>query len=89
MLSVLYFITVTVGVFLFALSLVLYILIYIYRIRNLEAKHFMWRKKSLFKQQRLDFFLVSDTLQANIKAAGIIPAVQSDHSAITNAMPSF
>ena len=55
----------------------------IYRIRNPEAKHFTWRRKSLFKQRRLDCFLVSDTLQENIKAVGIIPSVQSNHSAMT------
>ena len=55
----------------------------IYRIRNPEAKHFTWHRKSPFKQKRSDFFIVSDTLQDNIKAVGIIPSVQSDHSAIT------
>ena len=55
----------------------------IYRIRNPEVKRFTWRRKSPFKQRRLDCFLVSDTLQENIKAVGIIPSVQSDHSAIT------
>ena len=55
----------------------------IYRIRNPEAKRFTWRRKSPFKQRRLDCFLVSDTLQENIKAVGFIPSVQSDHSAIT------
>ena len=55
----------------------------IYRIRNPEAKRFTWRRKSPFKQRRLDCFLVSETLQENIKAVGIIPSVRSDHSAIT------
>ena len=58
-------------------------LCHIYRIRNPEAKHFMWCRKSPFKQRRLDCFLVSDTLQENIKAVGVIPSVQSDHSTIT------
>ena len=44
----------------------------IYRIRNPEAKRFTWRRKSPFKERRLDCFLVSDTLQENIKAVGII-----------------
>ena len=55
----------------------------IYRIRNPEAKHFTWHRKSPFNQRRLDCFLVSDILQENTKAVGIIPSVQSDHSAIT------
>ena len=59
------------------------IYIYIYRIRNPEAKHFTWCRKSPFKQRGLDCFLVSDILQENTKAVGIIPSVQSDHSAIT------
>ena len=55
----------------------------IYRIRDPKAKRFTWCSKSSFKQKRLNCFLVSDTLQENIKAVGIIPSVQSDHSAIT------
>ena len=55
----------------------------IYRSRNPETKHFMWHRKSLFKQRRLDFFLVSDALQENIKVVDIIPSVQSDHSTTT------
>ena len=39
----------------------------IYRIRNPEAKRFTWHRKSPFKQRRLNFFLVLDTLQVNIK----------------------
>ena len=44
----------------------------IYRIRNPGAKRFTWCRKSPFKQRRLDCCLVSDTLQENIKAVGII-----------------
>ena len=55
----------------------------IYRIRNQKAKHVMWHRKSPFKQRRLDFFLVLNTLQENIKAVGSVPSVQSDQSAIT------
>ena len=54
----------------------------IYRIRNPQEKRFTWRRKTLFKQKRLDFFLVSDMLQDNIRTVDIIPSVQSDHSAI-------
>ena len=52
------------------------------RIRNPQEKRFKWRRKTPFKQRRLDFFLVSDMLQDNIKTVDIIPSVQSDHSAI-------
>ena len=54
----------------------------IYRIRNPQEKRFTWRRKTPFKQRRLDFFLVSDMLQDNIRTVDIIPSVQSDHSAI-------
>ena len=52
------------------------------RISNPQEKRFTWRRKTPFKQRRLDFFLVSDMLQDNIKTVDIIPLVQSDHSAI-------
>ena len=44
----------------------------IYRIRNPQEKRFTWRSKTPFKQRRLDFFLVSDMLQDNIRTVGII-----------------
>ena len=37
----------------------------IYRIRNPDSRRFTWRRKSSFKERRLDFFLVSDCLQDN------------------------
>ena len=54
----------------------------IYRIRNPQEKRFTWRRKTPFKERRLDFFLVSDMLQDNIRTVDIVPSVQSDHSAI-------
>ena len=55
----------------------------IYRIRNPQEKRFTWRRKTSFKQRRLDFFLLPDMLQGNIRTADIIiPSVQSDHSSI-------
>ena len=53
-----------------------------YRIRNPQEKRFTWLRKTPFKQRRLDFFLVSDMLQNNIRTVDIIQSVQSDHSAI-------
>ena len=35
----------------------------IFRIRNPQERRFTWRNKNPFKQQRLDFFLISDSLQ--------------------------
>ena len=54
----------------------------IFRVRNPDTRRFSWRRKTPFKQRRLDFFLVSDTMQENIESTDIIPSVGSDHSAI-------
>ena len=54
----------------------------IYRIRNPETKRFTWRRKTPFKQRRLDYFLISDCLQEAVETIEIIPSVQSDHSAL-------
>ena len=47
-----------------------------------DTLHFSWRRKTPFKQRRLDFCLASDSLQENIKSTDIILSVGSDHSAI-------
>ena len=39
----------------------------IYRVRNPDTVHFTWRRKTPFKQRRLDLFLISDSLQENIE----------------------
>ena len=54
----------------------------IFRVRNPDTRRFSWRRKTPFKQRRLDFFLVSDSMQENIESTDIIPSVGSDHSAI-------
>ena len=54
----------------------------IYRVRNPDSRLFTWRRKSPFKQRRLDFFLVSDCLQDNIESVEIIPSVRTDHSCL-------
>ena len=54
----------------------------IYRVRNPDSRHFTWRRKSSFKQRRLDFFLVSDCLQDNIESVEIIPSVGTDNSCL-------
>ena len=55
----------------------------IYKVRNPQEKRFTWRKKTPFKQRRLNFFLESDMLPDNIRTVDIFPSVQSDHSAVT------
>ena len=54
----------------------------IFRIRNPETQRYTRRRKPPFKQRRLDFFLVSDSIQKNVQLVDIIPSVGSDHSAI-------
>ena len=39
-------------------------------------------KKTPLKQRRLDYFIISDQLQEQIKTTEIIPSVQSDHSTL-------
>ena len=62
----------------------------VYRIRNPEAKRFTWRRKSPFKQRKLDIFLVSVTRHESIKAVryySISTVRPFRYNA--NAMPSF
>ena len=54
----------------------------VYRVRNPDSRRFTWRRKSPFKQRRLDFFLVSDCLQDDIESVEIIPSVGTDHSCL-------
>ena len=51
----------------------------IYRLRFPHEKRITWRHKTPFKQRRLDYFLISDSLQDLVNAIKIIPSVQSDH----------
>ena len=61
-------------------------LVDIWRIRNPRERRFTWRQKSPVIQRRLDFWLVSDTLQEDVESVDIIPSTKSDHSAITLAL---
>ena len=54
----------------------------IFRVRNPDTRQFSWRRKTPFKERRLDFFLVSDSMQENIESIDIIASVGSGHSAI-------
>ena len=54
----------------------------IYRIRNPDNRRFTWRRKTPLKQRRLDFFLISDSLQETVEIVDIIPSIESDHSCI-------
>ena len=55
----------------------------IWRLRHPDEKCYTWRTLNPIIQRRLDYFLVSDTLQANISSCNIISNTFSDHLAIT------
>ena len=58
-------------------------LIDIWRVRNPDIKRFSWRQKNPVIQRRLDFWLISSSIQEDLENVDIIPAIKSDHSAIT------
>ena len=58
----------------------------IWRISNPTERRFTWRQQSPIIQRRLDFWLVSDTLQEDVESVEIIPWIKFDHSAITLAL---
>lgn len=55
----------------------------IWRVRNPTLSRFTWRQRKPLVQCRLDYWLVSDSLQDNVKTTSIIPAIATDHSMIT------
>ena len=55
----------------------------IWRVRNPMTARFTWRQKTPIIQRRLDFWLISDSLQEDVDQVDIIPSIKSDHSAIT------
>ena len=54
----------------------------VWRVKNPQAKSFTWSQKSPFIFCRLDYWLISNSLQDLIKDVNIIAAIRSDHSAI-------
>ena len=54
----------------------------IYRLRNPDIRQFTSRRKTPFKQRRLDFFLISDSFQENVATIVITPTPASDHSCL-------
>ena len=59
-----------------------YNLIDIWRLRNPDKRQFTWRKRNPIIQGRIDFWVVSDDLQDDVKKTEIIPAIETDHLAI-------
>ena len=60
-----------------------YDLIDIWRIKNPDVKHLTWRQKNPIIQRCLDFWLISSTVLEEVEDVDIIPAIRTDHSAIT------
>ena len=66
-----------------------YNLIDIWRLRNPDKRQFTWRKRNPIIERRIDFWLISDDLQDDVKKAEIIPAIKTDHSAISLSVNSL
>lgn len=58
-------------------------LVDIWRIRNPDSKKFTWKQKSPIIQRRLDYWLISNTLQEDVVKIDIVSAIKTDHLAIT------
>ena len=57
-----------------------YNLIDIWRARNPNLRQFTWHRANPLMMRRLDFFLISDDMQYDIKFCKKLTAVQSDHA---------
>ena len=55
----------------------------IWRIRNPNTKRFTWRRNNPIIKSRLDYWLISETVEDSIKECDIIPFHHTDHSAVT------
>lgn len=60
-----------------------YNLVDVWRALNPSKKQFTWRKFNSNKQGRLDYFLISENLMADMKDVAIKSGYRSDHSIIT------
>ena len=58
-------------------------LIDIWRISNPDKKQFTWTQKKPLVRRRLGYWLVSTDIQDDLTETNIIPAIKSDHPAIT------
>ena len=58
-------------------------LVDIWRVKNPTKKSFTWSQTSPLIFCRLDFWLISNSLHDLVKTADIIPAVRTDHAAIS------
>ena len=56
---------------------------------NPDSKRVTWRQKTPLIQRRLDFWLISNLLQDETSKTDIIPAIKSDHSALSLTIKSI
>ena len=54
----------------------------IWKARNPTFRQFTWRQTNPVKLRRLDFFLISNSLQFDVRSCKFLSPVQSDHSPI-------
>ena len=59
-----------------------YNLVDIWRAINPNLRQITWRRSNPIKLGRLDFFLISDDMQCDVRKCKQLTAVQSDHSRI-------
>ena len=59
-----------------------YNLIDIWKARNPNLRQFTWHRANPLMMRRLDFFLISDDIQYDVKFCEKLTAVQSDHAPI-------
>lgn len=57
-------------------------LIDIWRVRNPTLRQFTWRRKNPRQMSRIDFFLVSEDLQSEVKSCEFLCPLSSDHSPV-------
>ena len=57
-----------------------YDLVKVYRLRNPGLRQFTWRRKTPLTMRRLDFFLISNTLQSEVKSCEHLFPLSSDHT---------
>ena len=58
-------------------------LVDIWRVKNPETKSFTWSQNSHMIFCRLGYWLISNAIHDLVKVTDVIPAIRTDHSAIT------
>lgn len=61
----------------------------IWRVKNPDTKRFTWHRRENQIHSRLDYWLISKALQDHVEKVDILPAIRTDHSAITVDFKSF